>query len=282
MKETGTHISPHVSARRAAVSRLGEEPTTERRADTQRRLLDAGRQVITQYGVGGASVGLITKAAGFSRGAFYSNFADMDHFVTQLAGHEWESVLASIGQTLNAAIPGTLAEGEHGTPHNTLADTIAAELLASTEPLLGPGAASAGNGVQRDWADDNRADDHLAQVDVLSRALLSTIPRDREFHLLWSSLANFMVRDPEGSSQLRQAFFEFRTGMAQYVVAALGQLGLRTRVSPLDLVDIMIGIGTRSAQTKLANASTDKEDGELLDRVVPDLLRVLIVSASDD
>lgn len=93
-----------ISARRAAVRRLSSGAPTDRRADTQRRLLDAGRTVIAENGVGGASVGLITSAAGFSRGAFYSNFQDMDHFVEQLAQREWRIVLAAMDQTLARVI----------------------------------------------------------------------------------------------------------------------------------------------------------------------------------
>ena len=44
--------------------------------------------MFAKQGIGGASVEAITSAAGFSRGAFYSNFADKDELVTaMLADH---------------------------------------------------------------------------------------------------------------------------------------------------------------------------------------------------
>jgi AcrR family transcriptional regulator len=48
----------------------------ESRAETKRRLLDAAERVFAERGFAGASVEEIADTAGFSRGAFYSNFAD--------------------------------------------------------------------------------------------------------------------------------------------------------------------------------------------------------------
>lgn len=47
---------------------------TSRRRVTQERLLDAAFEVLAREGIDGASVEAICEAAGFSRGAFYSNF----------------------------------------------------------------------------------------------------------------------------------------------------------------------------------------------------------------
>ncbi len=48
------------------------------RDEVRRRLLDAAAQVLVTHGYGAASVEVITEAAGLSRGALYSNFADKD------------------------------------------------------------------------------------------------------------------------------------------------------------------------------------------------------------
>lgn len=42
--------------------------------NTRRRLIEASIEVFTQKGVEGATVDDLTRAAGFTRGAFYSNF----------------------------------------------------------------------------------------------------------------------------------------------------------------------------------------------------------------
>lgn len=310
-----------VSARRAAVRRLAHLPTTERRADTQRRLLEAGRRIIAENGVGGASVGLITAEAGFTRGAFYSNFSDMDHFVQQVAQHEWDSVLIAIGTRLreeigSAADPAPLpspaldeggpalvdteggarevtpAEPAPATPasHPTATGSataawVAENLLQTTRPLLGTSgrssAGAAGAGVQPGGPAHGSASgtreaghtDYVDQLTVFSRAILAAIPRDREFYLLWSSLANLMVRFPEESAHLRESFLDFRDGMAAYIVEALDTLGLEPRIGSRDLVDLVIAIGARSTRNRLIDPEGD--GSELLERVLPMLLPVL-------
>jgi len=46
------------------------------RAETRRKLLDAAADVFAEYGFAGAPIEEIATRAGFTRGAFYSNFAD--------------------------------------------------------------------------------------------------------------------------------------------------------------------------------------------------------------
>lgn len=47
----------------------------EQRAETRQRLLDAAAEVFAARGVEGAAIDEISERAGYSRGAFYSNFA---------------------------------------------------------------------------------------------------------------------------------------------------------------------------------------------------------------
>lgn len=51
---------------------------TRRRAQTRARLLDAAFQVFAATGFGQASIEGVCDTAGYSRGAFYSNFTDLD------------------------------------------------------------------------------------------------------------------------------------------------------------------------------------------------------------
>lgn len=48
----------------------------ESKAQTRRALLDSAREVFAEHGFNGAAVEDISERAGFSRGAFYANFAD--------------------------------------------------------------------------------------------------------------------------------------------------------------------------------------------------------------
>lgn len=55
-----------------------------RRAATRERLLDAARVVLASEGIQGASVEHICDQAGFTRGAFYSNFSSKDELLLAL------------------------------------------------------------------------------------------------------------------------------------------------------------------------------------------------------
>jgi AcrR family transcriptional regulator len=57
---------------------------TARRALTRDKLMNAATEVFAARGIPGASVEEICEAAGFTRGAFYSNFADKDALVLAL------------------------------------------------------------------------------------------------------------------------------------------------------------------------------------------------------
>lgn len=55
-----------------------------RRVQTREKLMRAAMQVFAEVGIMGASVEEICEAAGFTRGAFYSNFGDKDALVLAL------------------------------------------------------------------------------------------------------------------------------------------------------------------------------------------------------
>lgn len=60
--------------------------TSRRREATRQRLLDAAALVFAEVGLDGASVEAICERAGFTRGAFYSNFETKDELFLELAG----------------------------------------------------------------------------------------------------------------------------------------------------------------------------------------------------
>jgi AcrR family transcriptional regulator len=72
------------------MSRTRTRPTRE---DTRERLFEAAAQVFVERGIAAASIESIAAAAGFSRGAFYSNFASKDELIiAMLADHVERSV----------------------------------------------------------------------------------------------------------------------------------------------------------------------------------------------
>ena len=61
--------------------------TTRRREATRQKLLDAAAQVFAEVGLDAASVEAICERAGFTRGAFYSNFETKDELFLELSGN---------------------------------------------------------------------------------------------------------------------------------------------------------------------------------------------------
>jgi len=60
------------------MSRVRTRPT---RDDTREKLFEAAARVFEEEGIGAASVEAIAAAAGFTRGAFYSNFASKEELI---------------------------------------------------------------------------------------------------------------------------------------------------------------------------------------------------------
>jgi AcrR family transcriptional regulator len=86
---------------------------TEKRAATRQALLEAAAEVFARRGLLGASVEELTEQAGFSRGAFYSNFASKEElFLTLIEGRSAEH-LAGIAQAFRqgATVAERIANG---------------------------------------------------------------------------------------------------------------------------------------------------------------------------
>src|SRR5437868_14597185 len=72
------------------MSRVRTRPT---RDDTREKLFEAAAQVFEEQGIGGASIEAIAAAAGFTRGAFYSNFKSKDELIiAMLEDHVEQSI----------------------------------------------------------------------------------------------------------------------------------------------------------------------------------------------
>lgn len=78
------------------------ETKSARRTQTRDRLVDAAAQVFADKGVLGASVEEICEAAGFTRGAFYSNFESKDDLCLALLEHQADQTLSAVRDALVA------------------------------------------------------------------------------------------------------------------------------------------------------------------------------------
>jgi AcrR family transcriptional regulator len=89
---------------------------TARRRATRDRVLEAASEVFAERGFHGASVEDICERAGFTRGAFYSNFASKDDLVLALSTRQMERVVERI----------TAAARTEDSPEAVLAAVLAA------------------------------------------------------------------------------------------------------------------------------------------------------------
>lgn len=71
-------------------------PMSPRRRATREKLLDAAHQVFVDRGVVVSTIEEICEAAGFTRGAFYSNFTDKDDLVIALLERETDQILSAL------------------------------------------------------------------------------------------------------------------------------------------------------------------------------------------
>ena len=83
----------------------------EKQAETRRRLLDAGERVFLRRGLQGSTVEEIAAEAGFTRGAFYSNFEGKDELFVELLQDRVYRRYAEMAQD---------AQGQPGTPRERL------------------------------------------------------------------------------------------------------------------------------------------------------------------
>ncbi len=87
---------------------------TRRRRETKERLFAAAAEVFAEVGIGGASIELISERAGFTRGAFYSNFSSKEELLVALVEQEQvarvERLDRAITIAMDAAMPTTMDE----------------------------------------------------------------------------------------------------------------------------------------------------------------------------
>ena len=91
---------------------------TRSRENTRARLLEAAEQVFAEVGLEGATVEAVCDRAGFTRGAFYSNFESKDELFLTLAASVGQARLQAVRERVSALV------GE-----NALADCDPADLV---------------------------------------------------------------------------------------------------------------------------------------------------------
>jgi AcrR family transcriptional regulator len=106
--------TPAQRARRATLRADGTPArVTRRRPETRARLLDAAFRVFAARGFGRASIEEVCEAAGYTRGAFYSNFDTLDELFFALYTERSEAIAHEVATGLThpwADIPELVAQ----------------------------------------------------------------------------------------------------------------------------------------------------------------------------
>jgi len=84
------------------------ESAKRSRTNTRARLLDAGSTVFSELGFQATTVEDLCAAAGFTRGAFYSNFTSKDELFLALWDAQAERITGAVGASVDAVRDGTL------------------------------------------------------------------------------------------------------------------------------------------------------------------------------
>ncbi|MHA6513547.1 TetR/AcrR family transcriptional regulator [Tessaracoccus sp. Z1128] len=118
--------------------------TTPRREDTRRRLVQAAIEEFSRRGIDATSVEHLCQAAGFSRGAFYSNFGTKDDLCVEVMRHVAEDqvemyrgALARLPEEMNTEqIVSGILDVNRGNPA-VLRTLMEIELRAYRDPEFG-------------------------------------------------------------------------------------------------------------------------------------------------
>src|SRR5699024_861814 len=83
---------------------LPESPGTRRKENTRARLVRASLDVFVDEGIDGATVDDLVRAAGFTRGAFYSNFSSKEEVFSALFATVTEELLGIARTSVEVAM----------------------------------------------------------------------------------------------------------------------------------------------------------------------------------
>lgn len=111
---------------------------SRRRENTRTRLMDAAAQLFAEVGIEAASVESVSERAGFTRGAFYSNFASKEELFLALCERSAETTIAAVRERVaSIEVRGLDADGEvlnlvqevlEATAHDRLDVLLSAEI----------------------------------------------------------------------------------------------------------------------------------------------------------
>lgn len=122
------------TAGESATASLGAQPhggrgrETVRRTRTRERLMDAAYRLFATHGINGTSIEAVADDAGFTRGAFYSNFGSKTELFFALTDRENETRVENLRRLLSRMLE-PLKHG--GKPEQSRIEGVIADILTS-------------------------------------------------------------------------------------------------------------------------------------------------------
>jgi len=112
------------------MSTVEPSATSRSREHTRERLIDAAFEVFAETGLNAASVEQITERAGFTRGAFYSNFDSKVELFFAIADAKYTQASAGLQSGVDAILAEALPAGHPITPDAV--ETVVTRVLGLT------------------------------------------------------------------------------------------------------------------------------------------------------
>ncbi|MCU0505747.1 MAG: TetR/AcrR family transcriptional regulator [Chloroflexi bacterium] len=217
------------------------EPVRSARRDaTRERVLDAAREVFAERGVFGATVEEICDRAGFTRGAFYSNFADKDDVLEALIEREHARLVAYLDAHLDLVVGEPAPSG--------------AGWAGGQGGLDGPEAAGL--------------------LGAMVERILASVPGDRLLSLVQTELEIHAIRQPAASRAFLDADARFRARISTFIERGIALLGRELTVDAGTVADAAVGVVERSVRRALISGGDDP------DAMAREVLPALILAVS--
>ncbi|NMN94719.1 TetR family transcriptional regulator [Antrihabitans stalactiti] len=88
------------------------KPVTKRRTETRERLVDAAYEAFADIGFGRSTVEQVCERAGYTRGAFYSNFTSLDELFLAMWERKSAELLTGVRAALDDDAPAVRSVGD--------------------------------------------------------------------------------------------------------------------------------------------------------------------------
>jgi len=133
-------IAEHTPAAGRAARHAGWRPdgapvrVTKRRAETRGRLMQAATTLFAERGFGQVSIEQICEAAGYTRGAFYSNFDSVDELFFALYQERASVIAEQVARSLTATATATATATSASIP--ALVDGVVSALMVDRQWIM--------------------------------------------------------------------------------------------------------------------------------------------------